>query len=105
LGEGSTDVGNIKAKAEPEWKFWGLYVHVCNLKVLKELYRLAKLNNGAPGIDNINFYQIEEYGVNEYLEEIQVELISKSYYPLKNRLKEICATPYSIREDSQTCKR
>jgi RNA-directed DNA polymerase len=20
---------NIKAKAEPAWRFWGLYVHVC----------------------------------------------------------------------------
>lgn len=79
----------IKAKAEPEWKFWGLYVHVCKLEVLKESYRLAKLNNGAPGIDKISFYQIEEYGVNKYLEEIQTELISKTYYPLRNRLKEI----------------
>ena len=79
----------IKAKAEPEWKFWGLYAHVCKLEVLKESYRLAKLNNGAPGIDKISFYQIEEYGVNKYLGEIQTELISKTYYPLRNRLKEI----------------
>jgi RNA-directed DNA polymerase len=79
----------IKAKAEPEWKFWGLYVHVCKLEVLRESYRLAKLNKGAPGIDKISFYQIEEYGVNKYLEEIQTELISKTYYPLRNRLKEI----------------
>jgi hypothetical protein len=20
----------VKAKAEPTWRFWGLYVHVCN---------------------------------------------------------------------------
>ncbi|MCX8567231.1 MAG: hypothetical protein ON057_001958 [Glomeribacter sp. 1016415] len=20
----------LKAKAEPSWRFWGLYVHVCN---------------------------------------------------------------------------
>jgi RNA-directed DNA polymerase len=79
----------IKAKAEPEWRFWGLYIHVCKLEVLQESYRLAKLNNGAPGIDNVSFYQVEEYGVDKYLREIQNELISKSYYPLRNRLKEI----------------
>jgi RNA-directed DNA polymerase len=41
----------IKAKAEPAWRFWGLYVHVCKLETLREAYRLAKNNNGAPGMD------------------------------------------------------
>jgi hypothetical protein len=31
-----------KAKAEPAWRFWGLYVHVCKLETLREAYRLAK---------------------------------------------------------------
>jgi RNA-directed DNA polymerase len=26
----------IKAKAEPAWRFWGLYVHVCKLETLRE---------------------------------------------------------------------
>ena len=26
----------VKAKAEPEWRFWGLYVHVCKLETLRE---------------------------------------------------------------------
>jgi len=30
-----------KAKAEPAWRFWGLYVHVCKLETLREAYRLA----------------------------------------------------------------
>ena len=25
-----------KAKAEPTWRFWGLYVHVCKLETLRE---------------------------------------------------------------------
>jgi RNA-directed DNA polymerase len=29
-----------KAKAEPTWRFWGLYVHVCKLETLREAYRL-----------------------------------------------------------------
>ena len=26
----------VKAKAEPEWRFWGLFVHVCKLETLRE---------------------------------------------------------------------
>ena len=25
-----------KAKAEPSWRFWGLYVHVCTMETLRE---------------------------------------------------------------------
>ena len=39
-----------KAKAAPEHRFWGLYAHVWKLDVLGEAYRLAKQNNGAPGV-------------------------------------------------------
>ena len=38
-----------KAKAEPSWRFWGLYVHICKPETLQEAYQLAKANNGAPG--------------------------------------------------------
>ena len=36
-----------KAKAEPAWRFWGLYVHISKLGTLREAYRLAKANNGT----------------------------------------------------------
>jgi len=36
----------IKAKAEPAWRFWGLYVHVCKMETLRAAYALAKANNG-----------------------------------------------------------
>ena len=26
----------VKAKAEPAWRFWGLYVHVCKMETLYE---------------------------------------------------------------------
>ncbi|XVN42377.1 MAG: hypothetical protein RCG15_07105 [Candidatus Rickettsia vulgarisii] len=37
----------IKAKAEKQWRFWGLYVHVCKKETLREAYKLAKHNKGA----------------------------------------------------------
>ena len=39
----------VKAKAEPSWRFWGIYVHVCKLETLRKAYALARANNGAPG--------------------------------------------------------
>src|SRR5205814_7376425 len=49
----------IKAKTEPTWRFWGLYVHVCKQETLREAYRLAKANDGAPGIDGVTFAAVE----------------------------------------------
>ena len=41
----------VKAKTDMQHRFWGLYVHVCKMETLREAYRAAKANNGAPGID------------------------------------------------------
>ena len=43
----------IKAKVEPAWRFWGLYVHVCKMETLYETYQMAKRNDEAPGIDGV----------------------------------------------------
>jgi RNA-directed DNA polymerase len=79
----------IKAKAEPQWRFWGLYVHVCKLETLHEAYLMAKRNDGAPGIDGVTFAAIEESGVGEFLLQIQDELVAFQYLPLAVRKKEI----------------
>jgi hypothetical protein len=34
----------VKAKAEPTWRFWGLYVHVCKKETLRAAYEMAKQN-------------------------------------------------------------
>ena len=36
----------VKAKAEPSWRFWGLYVHVCKLETLYEAYRWPRRTTG-----------------------------------------------------------
>src|SRR6516162_6500078 len=75
----------VKAKAEPSWRFWGLYVHVCKRETLLEAYRLAKLNDGAPGIDGVTFEAIEAEGVEEFLEQLRKELEQHTYRPLRVR--------------------
>ena len=78
-----------KAKADPEHRFWGLYTHVWKLDVLREAYRLAKKNNGAPGVDGVNFKQIEAQGVEGFLEQLSRELREKTYQPLPCRQVDI----------------
>jgi len=76
----------VKAKAEPSWRFWGLYVHVCKRETLLEAYRLAKLNDGAPGIDGVTFEAIEAAGIEEFLDQLRNELEQRSYRPLRVRM-------------------
>jgi RNA-directed DNA polymerase len=79
----------VKAKAEPTWRFWGLYVHVCKMETLQEAYEMAKRNDGAPGIDGVTFAAIEESGVESFLRQIQDELVQHTYQPMRVRKKEI----------------
>jgi hypothetical protein len=74
-----------KAKAEPQHRFWGLYTHVWKLDVLREAYRLAKENNGAPGVDRVTFAQVEATGVEKVLEALSQEMREKVYEPLPCR--------------------
>lgn len=79
----------IKAKAEASWRFWGLYVHVCKMETLREAYRMARSNDGAPGIDGVTFEAIEQSGVVSFLEQIRAELVTNTYRPMRVRKKEI----------------
>ena len=74
-----------KAKAEPSWRFWGLYVHVCKTETLQAAYKLAKANNGAPGVDGVTFGSVESAGRAEYLEQLREELVSGTYLPQRVR--------------------
>ena len=75
----------VKAKAEPSWRFWGLYVHVCKQETLAEAYRLAKANDGAPGIDGVTFAAIEADGLEGFLGQLREELLQRTYRPLRLR--------------------
>jgi RNA-directed DNA polymerase len=78
-----------KAKAERACRFWGLYVHVCKMETLRAAYEMAKKNNGAPGIDGVTFEAIEKGGLEAYLQQIQNELVTGTYLPMRNREKQI----------------
>ena len=79
----------VKAKTEKQWRFWGLYVHICKLETLTEAYCLAKRNKGAPGIDGVTFDVIEANGIESYLKGIQKDLLNFNYKPQRAKRVEI----------------
>jgi RNA-directed DNA polymerase len=79
----------VKAKAEPSWRFWGLYVQVCKPETLREAYRLAKAKDGAPGIDGVTFESVEANGLERFLEQLRQELVEQTYRPERLRKVEI----------------
>ena len=70
-----------KAKAEPAYRFYVLYDKICRADILHHAYRLARVNAGAPGVDEVTFAQIEERGLEAWLAGLREELVSKTYRP------------------------
>ena len=73
----------LKAKREPQFRFYSLYGFVCREDVLQSAWRIARSRNGAAGCDGVKFEQIEkqEGGVERFLTELYQELKTKSYRP------------------------
>jgi len=95
----------IKAKAEPTWRFWGLYVHVCKRETLWEAYQLAKQNDGAPGIDGVTFQAIEAGGLERFLGQLREELVQRRYRPRRLRKVKIPKEGGKTRQLSIPCIR
>ena len=70
-----------KAKAQPAFRFYGLYDKISRDDILRHAYGLARANAGAPGVDGMSFEQIEASDLEVWLAGLREELISKTYRP------------------------
>src|SRR5215510_2753436 len=70
-----------KAKGSRSFRFYALYDKVYRKDVLMFAYQCCKANGGAAGVDDQGFEDIEEYGVERWLDELAQELRSRTYRP------------------------
>ena len=71
----------LAAKKDKQRRFHALYDRIFRLDILWRAWKEVRENKGSAGIDGITFEMIEEYGVEEYLLDIQADLQNKKYRP------------------------
>lgn len=65
---------HAKAKGSPAYRFYALYDKVYRKDVLRFAYDCCKANQGAAGVDDQTFEDIEAYGPERWLGELTQEL-------------------------------
>ena len=71
----------LKAKQEKRYKFYVLYDKLSLDYILERAYRRCRANDGSPGVDGMTFEDVEEYGVQRFLEELGEDLRKRTYKP------------------------
>jgi len=69
------------AKRSPERRFHALYDHLSRRDILDEAWKRVKCNKGAAGVDKQTIADVEQSGVDDFLEGIATELHEGSYWP------------------------
>jgi RNA-directed DNA polymerase len=71
----------LAAKRSPGRRFHALWDRIHRRDVLQRAWQQVRENRGAPGVDRITIAEIEESGVEAFLDELQEELREQRYRP------------------------
>jgi RNA-directed DNA polymerase len=71
----------LKAKAEPDYRFYLLHDKIHRADVLRHAYELVRANRGAPGVDGVTCQEIEAAGLEDWLDGLARDLRTKAYQP------------------------
>lgn len=71
----------LAAKRSPKRRFHALWDRIHRRDVLQRAWQVVRENRGAAGVDRITIAQIEEEGVEAFLDELQAELREQRYRP------------------------
>lgn len=94
---------HAKAKGASTFRFYTLYDKVCRDDVLWVAYQRCRINSGAAGIDRQTFADIEQYGVQKWLDELAQELtqVGAAYgavdFHVVRRLRQWLCKKYKVR--------
>ena len=69
------------AKQDPARRFHALFNHVARSDILWRAWGHVAANRGAPGVDGVSVDDVEDSGVEEFLEALADELKAKTYRP------------------------
>jgi retron-type reverse transcriptase len=72
---------HAKAKESPSFRFYALYDKMYREDLLAFAYACCKANGGVAGVDGQTFEDIEEYGVERWLDELTQQLKNRTYQP------------------------
>jgi RNA-directed DNA polymerase len=75
----------VAAKRSPERRFHALYDRIFRRDVLEEAWRRVRANRGAAGVDRETLVDVETYGVERMLAELQDALRAGRYRPAPAR--------------------
>ena len=67
------------AKSQPQRRFTILYDKVCDIDILREAWKRVRSNGGAAGVDQESIKDVEAYGEERFLVELQEELRQETY--------------------------
>jgi len=71
----------LKAKQEKDFRFYILYDKIFLHYILAESWKQVKTNGGSAGVDGVSIEQVEQYGVDKFLQELSEELRKQTYQP------------------------